>query len=207
MTVGSPATKDRTTATDVHHGLRHVCLQTASTRFPEQANFPTAPCPGGIMAVHHFPSCWDGKNLDSPDHQSHMFNTAKEAFVPAGACPASHPVRMPQVAYETMWDTRKFNDKSLWPDQGQPFWWSFGDNQGYGTHADYLFGWEGESLQDAMDSSCMFEGCGKNRGGVLDVQPVADMNKCMDTMGVSVEEDIDGCKWILAPFSLTLFIY
>lgn len=30
--------------------------------------------------------------------------------------------------YEVMWDTREFNDKSLWPEDGsQPFVWSTGD--------------------------------------------------------------------------------
>ena len=79
------------------------------------------------------PSCWDGKNLDSPDHQSHMFNTMKSGgFVNAPACPASHPVRMPQVTYETVWDTREFN--SLWKSgDKQPFVWSYAGTSGYGT--------------------------------------------------------------------------
>jgi hypothetical protein len=135
-----------------------------------------------------------------------MYSTTKEAFAVADPCPASHPVRMPQVAYETMWDTRKFNDKSLWPASGQPFFWSFGDNEGYGTHADYLFGWEGDSLQNAMDDQCFFDACGKNRGGPLDVQSVADMNKCMDTMKTTIDEDVDGCKLILAFFPSILFL-
>ena len=64
-----------------------------------------------------------------------MANTAGEAFVPAAPCPASHPVRMPQLAYETMWNTTMFNDKSLWPADGsQPFVWSFDDRLGYGTY-------------------------------------------------------------------------
>ena len=52
-----------------------------------------------------------------------MYSTTKSGtFVEAGACPASHPVRMPQLAYETIWDTTKFNDKSQWPADGsQPF--------------------------------------------------------------------------------------
>jgi hypothetical protein len=42
-----------------------------------------------------------------------MYNTIRsDGFVSAPACPASHPVRMPQVAYETVWDTTKFN--SMW---------------------------------------------------------------------------------------------
>jgi Domain of unknown function (DUF1996) len=76
-------------------------------------------------------SCWDGKNLDSPDHASHVKYsraTGKTPNDPSGGCPASHPVRIPQLMLETVWDTRQFNDKSLWPQDGsQPFVWSFGD--------------------------------------------------------------------------------
>lgn len=120
-----------------------------------------------------------------------MYNTAKEAFAVAGACPASHPVRMPQVAYETLWDTTQFNN--MWPADGSnPFVLSFGDDLGYGTHADYLFGWKGDSLQRAMDSDCMFQRCEK--GKPLLSQSVREMNAC----GVKqmVTENIDGCRFL-----------
>ena len=119
-----------------------------------------------------------------------MYNTAKEAFSPAGPCPASHPVKMPQVAYETLWDTTQFN--SLWTKgDANPFVLSFaGSNSGYGTHADYLFGWKGDSLQKAMDSSCMFQAC--ENGKPLKSQSVAQMNKCASKQ--IVNEPIDGCK-------------
>lgn len=133
-----------------------------------------------------------------------MYNTAKEAFQPAGPCPASHPVRMPQVAYETLWDTTQFND--MWPDNGtgpNPFVLSFAtDNKGYGTHADYLFGWKGDSLQRAMDSSCMFTGC--ENGNPLKSQNVATMNKC--SVPDMVGEEIDGCKSFCAPYSTTMCV-
>src|SRR5215216_97922 len=38
-----------------------------------------------------FPECWDGTRLDSADHKSHM------AYASNGACPASHPVAVPQL--------------------------------------------------------------------------------------------------------------
>lgn len=143
------------------------------------------------LPAHHN-SCWDGKNLDSPDHQSHMFNTAGEAFSVARPCPASHPVRMPQLALETMWDTTPFNDRSLWPEDGsQPFVWSHDDRLGYGTHADYVFGWQGDALQRAMDSSCMFQACGA-AGAPLTIQRRGAKNECR--VKSTVTEQIDGCK-------------
>lgn len=49
--------------------------------------------------------CWDGVNLDSSDHQSHMYNTiTQDGFVNAGTCPSSHPVRMPQVSALQIFD-------------------------------------------------------------------------------------------------------
>jgi hypothetical protein len=77
-------------------------------------------------------SCWDGKNLDPPDHKSHMAYATGANGISRGSgatkCPASHPVRVPQLMLETIWDTRGFNDKSKWPkDVAQPFVWSYGD--------------------------------------------------------------------------------
>lgn len=133
--------------------------------------------------------CWDGVNLDSHDHMSHMYNTVGDAFNNAGPCPASHPVRVPQLAYETLWDTTQFN--SMWPTDGsQPFLLSNGDKGGFTTHADYVFGWKGDSLQRAMDSPCMFNGC--ENGQPLLSQGVDEMNTC--TVPSQVEEDTDGCK-------------
>ncbi|PVH96264.1 hypothetical protein DM02DRAFT_644873 [Periconia macrospinosa] len=187
MTVGSPTT---TTKDGVVKGLSYTCLQNINTRGSETQEFPKKPCPAGIMAIHHFPACWDGKNLDSPDHQSHMYSTTKTGtFVEAGPCPSSHPVRMPQLAYETIWDTTKFNDQSQWPTDGsQPFVWSMGDKTGYATHGDYVFGWKGDSLQKAMDSSCMFQACGN--GKPLLSQNAAAINNCK--VKPTVSEDTDG---------------
>jgi hypothetical protein len=118
-----------------------------------------------------------------------MYNTQGEAFVNAKPCPASHPVRMPQLAYETLWDTTQFNN--MWPKDGSnPFFMSYNDNKGYGTHADYLFGWKDDSLQKAMDSKCMFQAC--ENGNPLKSQNVAAMNKCQ--VKASINENLDGCK-------------
>ncbi|KAF2464165.1 uncharacterized protein BDR25DRAFT_319431 [Lindgomyces ingoldianus] len=187
MTVGSPM--QGADGLTKHKGLRFTCLENKNTRFPEISDFPKQACKGGLMTEHHFPACWDGKNLDSPDHQSHMYDTQPTGFAAGAACPSTHPVRMPQLAYETLWDTTQFT--SMWPKDGSnPLVFSFGDTEGhaYGTHADYMFGWKGDSLQRAMNSSCMFTAC--ENGKPLKSQSVAEMNKC--SAKNVVNENIDG---------------
>jgi len=74
---------------------------------PDAQSMPTKFCPGGIRTIITFPTCWDGRNLDSPDHKSHLtYATGSKAndVGPTGTCPTSHPVVIPQVMYEVMWD-------------------------------------------------------------------------------------------------------
>jgi hypothetical protein len=42
------------------------------TRTGETLDFPKKACPAGMMVNVRFPTCWDGVNLDSPDHMSHV---------------------------------------------------------------------------------------------------------------------------------------
>ncbi|KAF9741309.1 hypothetical protein PMIN03_003467 [Paraphaeosphaeria minitans] len=184
MTVGIPTETNKP-----HVGLRYQCLN-GNNRGAEMPDFPTKPCSGGIFTTHHFPACWDGKNLDSPDHQSHMYNTIKsDGFTNAPACPSSHPIRVPQVTYETTWDTTKFN--SLWKSgDPNPFMWSFEGTTGYGTHADYMFGWKGNALQQAMDKSeCFYDGCGS-----IKKQAMSEANKC--TVKDQVGEKVGETEWL-----------
>jgi hypothetical protein len=43
-----------------------------NTRTDETLDFPKKPCPSGIMVNVRFPTCWDGVNLDSPNHAEHV---------------------------------------------------------------------------------------------------------------------------------------
>lgn len=43
------------------------------------------------------PSCWDGVNLDSPNHKSHM------AYPINGQCSLSHPVAVPMLEFKIAW--------------------------------------------------------------------------------------------------------
>lgn len=60
--------------------------------------------------------------------RSHTLDPASGTFESQGPCPATHPVRMPQLMYEVIFETKDFNNKADWPTDGtQPFVWSFGD--------------------------------------------------------------------------------
>ena len=142
--------------------------------------FPKQPCGGGWRVTVTFPSCWDGVNLDSPDHKAHVAYP-QGSFEMGTPCPASHPVKIPQVMYEIMFDTRQFNSKEDWPEDGtQPFFWSMGDKTGLGIHGDYLFGWKGDALQKAMDrSGCMGAKCGD-----LKTQTIDQAKSCLSLIKV-----------------------
>jgi hypothetical protein len=127
MIAGDPMAKKPDRAS-----LCHRCLKNGEGFAPcdskDTAELPTKYCPGGIRATVIFPSCWNGKDLDSPDHKSHV------AYSNGGGlgspnCPSTHPVAIPQVMYEIMWDTGRYKNDKWYGNGKQPFVYSFGDGQ------------------------------------------------------------------------------
>lgn len=72
---------------------------------PDKA-FIDANCPDGIRFELMFPSCWDGKQANTSDN-SHV---AYPDLVMTGDCPDDHPVRLPSLFFETIWDMAAFGD-------------------------------------------------------------------------------------------------
>ena len=62
---------------------------------------------------------------------------------------------------------------------------------GYGQHGDYMFGWEGDALQRAMDTCTEFNGV-PSYCKALTVQSDEEINKCKQE--TRVEEPVDGCE-------------
>ncbi|PGH02773.1 hypothetical protein AJ79_07538 [Helicocarpus griseus UAMH5409] len=135
-----------------------------------------------------FPACWDGVNLDSPNHQDHVAYSGVGA-TGGGPCPASHPVKVPQVMYEIMWDVREFQaDQSMWPTDGSNPYILSNNMGGSAAHGDYVFGWEGDILQRAMDNRCNLNMACPAAG--LITQSEAEYDAC--TVPQQAEEAVDG---------------
>ena len=155
--------------------------------FPQCVASPSSPVLG---ATNMTSSCWDGKNLDSPDHASHVSYGGSRGASGGGRCPSSHPVKLPQVMYELMWNISEFSDRRNWPTDGsKPFQYST-HADGASAHGDYIFGWKGDSLQKAMDNRCNLDRECPKAG--LHAQKPQKYNAC--TLPQQAPERVDGCK-------------
>ena len=79
-----------------------VIPASATGRFHTIADIAAAGCPVGarLEAKLDAPQCWDGKNLDTPDHRSHMVYPPDGTDKGLGyVCPADHPYQIPLISY------------------------------------------------------------------------------------------------------------
>lgn len=108
MLVGDAAARAKTDVRKVCHRCMPKTGDNSNVNCgaPDSQELPTGFCDGGIRSVITFPTCWDGKNTDSVDHQSHVsYPASGDTSVGAsGTCPTTHPVKIPQVMLEVMWD-------------------------------------------------------------------------------------------------------
>ncbi|KAG6868621.1 hypothetical protein C0993_000211 [Termitomyces sp. T159_Od127] len=78
----------------------YSCLRyTTSNPGYDGSGFPTTDCEAGLNARIHMPACWDGVNVDSEDHMSHV---AYLSQIDNGVCPSTHPVYMMKLFYEVL---------------------------------------------------------------------------------------------------------
>src|SRR5688572_7983793 len=109
---------------------------------------PPTQCASDIMVISFmFPNCWDGVNLDSADHRSHM------SYPVSGRCPASHPVELPRL--------EAFFRYIVGP--GPIGTITLASGPYYTAHQDFFNGWHPNAIQ-ALVTNCINAGidCGEN---------------------------------------------
>jgi len=109
MLVGDASLHSKGTARKVCHRCMPASGDNSNINCgaPDSQTLPKGFCAGGIRSVITFPTCWDGKNTDSADHRTHVAYPTSSGNYDVGAtgtCPASHPVKIPQLMLEVMWD-------------------------------------------------------------------------------------------------------
>lgn len=88
-------------------------------------------CAPGAHLTHQlvFPDCWDGKNLDSPDHKSHV------AFTYDGKCSGAYPVAIPNLSFVTSY-----------PTSGSTAGFRLASGMASSIHGDFFNAWDNAAL-------------------------------------------------------------
>jgi hypothetical protein len=104
-----------------------------STTFPDKPEAPTCKAGENLHVRIDFADCWDGKNLDSPDHVSHVAYSSK------GKCPANFPVLIPLLQMLVKYPVS----------DGRTVRLSSGGS--YSMHGDFFNAWDAKELADLVD--------------------------------------------------------
>ena len=113
-----------------------------------------------IIAKVTAPDCWDGVNLDSPDHRSHMaYGYSSNGL---DLCPSTHPYRIPRFEIGASYVVDETLDRSGDLSTSRATWHFSSDRMegmtpqvaGKTFHADWFGAWDDEILK-AWVSNCM----------------------------------------------------
>ena len=102
-----------------------------------------------LFMTMEFPSCWDGINLDSPNHKDHM---AKPS---AGQCPTTHPVAIPHITMNLEYKITQTNQNAKWRLASDNY--SSTLPGGYSMHADWVNGWD-QDIMAGIVKNCINTG-------------------------------------------------
>ncbi|KEY64233.1 hypothetical protein S7711_09915 [Stachybotrys chartarum IBT 7711] len=117
----------------------------------EGVGFPDANCDGyasPLRADVHFPSCYNPEAglTDQENNMAFPTNNNGKSDCPEGW------IHVPHLFLEVYWNTPEFVDRWEPLSGHQPFVLSNGDATGYGSHADFMAGWDEELLQHIIDT-------------------------------------------------------
>ncbi|NCP64579.1 MAG: DUF1996 domain-containing protein [Paraglaciecola sp.] len=127
------------------------------------ASIPECVAPDRLRMDIFFPSCWNGSDLDSADHKSHMAYPINEGQGQGTHCPSSHPVALVRPSYHYAFGVKP---EVYEPQTQSSRGWklaadSYHPNNvvpgGLSLHADWFNAWHPEVMQAILDN------CIKNR--------------------------------------------
>ena len=146
--------KATTVAESVRAGFTcHPGPGSTRTQWPRTPNIrPSSECKAGddLMFSISFPQCWDGKNLDSPNHKDHMtYPSEIDGLV---RCPNSHPVAIPEIGINVHFVITSTDNIDKWRLASDNYSTSLPG--GYSGHADWVNGWD-EQFMAGIIKNCI----------------------------------------------------
>ena len=127
------------------------------------ASIPECLAPDRVRMDIFFPSCWDGVNLDSEDHKSHMAYPISDEITGKIACPNSHPVALARPSYHYAFGVKPevFDPQSRtskgWRLASDMYEVSAETPGGLSLHADWFNGWHPE-VMELIVNTCIQQG-------------------------------------------------
>jgi hypothetical protein len=118
----------RATAPDATTISRWSCLH--HNEAGASKDFLTCPAGSMIESYLDFPQCWNGRDLDSADHKSHM------AYPVNNGCPSTHPVHVP-----------KLRQVLRYPANGNPARFRLSSGAGFTMHGDFFNAWPAAEME------------------------------------------------------------
>ncbi|MEU7918109.1 DUF1996 domain-containing protein [Micromonospora zamorensis] len=110
------------------------CAGSAEVGRSADGNWPRCAPGGNLIFQLVFKDCWDGQNIDSPDHKSHMGDPVN------GVCTGKYPVAVPDLSFMVNYESLGGDGLSL--SSGKPS----------SMHGDFMNAWEPERLADLVKS-------------------------------------------------------
>ncbi len=142
MLVGNPRAVN---STEIQR-TTYKCLSNGVTKYK---SIPNCAVGDAVQLLIDFPQCWDGKNLDSPNHKDHMAFASNAT----NGCPASHPVAIPEISLNMTYKITTANQATNWRLSSDNYVKN-GLNAGYSGHADWVNGWD-ETIFAGIVRNCL----------------------------------------------------
>jgi hypothetical protein len=112
-------------------------------------NWPLCAPGATLMFQLVFPDCWDGVNLDSPTHKSHV------AYLTNGACTGEYPVAIPSISFLI-----------AYPTSGSPAGFELASKMASSMHGDVFLAWDNVALGQRV-KNCVVQSAKCNTAGTF----------------------------------------
>ncbi len=132
-----------------------------STGHPTTGTYPNlapallAACKPGMQlsASINTPQCWNGTDLDTPNHRDHVVDPIRNNNTGLSKCPPTHPLLIPQVTQSNVYTIGEGDDPTLFrfsSDHMLPA----GGVPGDSFHSDYFEAWE-DVIRTTWQTNCI----------------------------------------------------